>query len=237
MRTCAMFVCTCVHFCVCCVFVHLCACACAEASHCHEGLLGVVSAASFEAHRTVRPAAFAVCPRGTRARSTAPAALPDLSWDLGEGLPRAVHAGLSGVPGACLHGLPFSPRPRPMCFVKQLEVPPYGSYRPSVAPATPRANLAKELEKFSKVTFDYASFDAQVFGKRMLAPKMPTSETSPKAFKCEWGAAPGERGPGAGGLSPRGGRSRPGPQPSQCRVLALWGSVLPAMLLRVHRQP
>ncbi|XP_037667578.1 myelin transcription factor 1 isoform X2 [Choloepus didactylus] len=73
---------------------------------------------------------------------------------------------------------------RPMCFVKQLEVPPYGSYRPSVAPATPRANLAKELEKFSKVTFDYASFDAQVFGKRMLAPKIQTSETSPNAFKC-----------------------------------------------------
>ncbi|KAM6164529.1 myelin transcription factor 1 [Rhynchocyon petersi] len=73
---------------------------------------------------------------------------------------------------------------RPMCFVKQLEVPPYGNYRPSVAPTTPRANLAKELEKFSKVTFDYASFDAQVFGKRMLAPKIQTSETSPKAFKC-----------------------------------------------------
>ncbi|KAF0036560.1 hypothetical protein F2P81_011872 [Scophthalmus maximus] len=75
--------------------------------------------------------------------------------------------------------------PRPMCFVKQLEVPAYGSYRPNMAPATPRANLAKELEKYSKVTFDYASFDAQVFGKRLLAPKMPTSETSPKAFKTK----------------------------------------------------
>lgn len=72
-----------------------------------------------------------------------------------------------------------------MCFVKQFEVPPYGSCRSSVAPSTPRANLAKELEKFSKVTFDYASFDAQVFGKRMLAPKIQTSETSPKAFKCK----------------------------------------------------
>lgn len=70
-----------------------------------------------------------------------------------------------------------------MCFVKQLEVPQFGSYRPNMAPSTPRANLAKELEKYSKVSFDYASFDAQVFGKRMLAPKMPTSETSPKAFK------------------------------------------------------
>lgn len=76
---------------------------------------------------------------------------------------------------------------RPMCFVKQLEVPQYGSYRPNMAPATPRANLAKELEKYSKVSFDYASFDAQVFGKRMLVPKMPTSETSPKAFKSKSG--------------------------------------------------
>ena len=72
-----------------------------------------------------------------------------------------------------------------MCFVKQLEVPQYGSYRPNMAPTTPRANLAKELEKYSKVSFDYASFDAQVFGKHMLAPKMPTSETSPKAFKSK----------------------------------------------------
>lgn len=70
-----------------------------------------------------------------------------------------------------------------MCFVKQLEVPQFGSYRPNMALTTPRANLAKELEKYSKVSFDYASFDAQVFGKRMLAPKMTTSEISPKAFK------------------------------------------------------
>ncbi len=72
-----------------------------------------------------------------------------------------------------------------MCFVKQLDIPQYGSYRPNAMPATPRANLAKELEKYSKVSFDYASFDVQVFGKRLLAPKMPTSETSPKAFKCK----------------------------------------------------
>uniref|UniRef100_A0A673BI64 Myelin transcription factor 1b n=1 Tax=Sphaeramia orbicularis TaxID=375764 RepID=A0A673BI64_9TELE len=84
-----------------------------------------------------------------------------------------------------LKGSPNDRVLRPMCFVKQLEVPQYGSYRPNIAPTTPRANLAKELEKYSKVSFDYASFDAQVFGKRMLAPKMPTSETSPKAFKTK----------------------------------------------------
>ncbi|XP_053172899.1 myelin transcription factor 1 [Scomber japonicus] len=84
-----------------------------------------------------------------------------------------------------LKGSPNDRVLRPMCFVKQLEVPQYGSYRPNMAPTTPRANLAKELEKYSKVSFDYASFDAQVFGKRMLAPKMTTSETSPKAFKTK----------------------------------------------------
>uniref|UniRef100_A0A3P8UX33 Myelin transcription factor 1 n=1 Tax=Cynoglossus semilaevis TaxID=244447 RepID=A0A3P8UX33_CYNSE len=82
-----------------------------------------------------------------------------------------------------LKGSPNDRVLRPMCFVKQLEVPQYGSYRPNMAPATPRAHPAKELEKYSKVNFDYASFDAQVFGRRMLAPKIPTSETSPKAFK------------------------------------------------------
>ncbi|XP_067904910.1 myelin transcription factor 1-like isoform X2 [Heterodontus francisci] len=73
---------------------------------------------------------------------------------------------------------------RPMCFVKQLEIPHY-SYRPNMLPVTPRANLAKELEKYSKVTFDYASFDAQVFGKRVIAPKLQTSESSPKTFKSK----------------------------------------------------
>ncbi|TRY83654.1 hypothetical protein DNTS_017546 [Danionella cerebrum] len=85
-----------------------------------------------------------------------------------------------------IKGSPNSDRVlRPMCFVKQLDIPPPGSYRPSLVPATPRANLAKELEKYSKVSFDYASFDVQVFGKRMLAPKMQTSEISPKAFKSK----------------------------------------------------
>ncbi|KAE8293023.1 Myelin transcription factor 1 [Larimichthys crocea] len=114
---------------------------------------------------------------------------------------RNTHRSLSGCPIAAAeklskgHDKPHLSQPgsehlndrvlRPMCFVKQLEVPQYGSYRPNMAPATPRANLAKELEKYSKVSFDYASFDAQVFGKRMLAPKMPTSETSPKAFKTK----------------------------------------------------
>lgn len=58
--------------------------------------------------------------------------------------------------------------------------------RPSVAPTTPRANLAKELREFSKVTFDYASFDAQVLVSACL-PQDSDHETSPKAFKCKLG--------------------------------------------------
>ncbi|KAJ8412303.1 hypothetical protein AAFF_G00145700 [Aldrovandia affinis] len=81
-------------------------------------------------------------------------------------------------------GSPHSDRVlRPMCFVKQLEIPQYSSYRPGVIPATPRANLAKELDKYSKVSFDYSSFDVQVFGKRMLAPKMQPGDAPLKAFK------------------------------------------------------
>uniref|UniRef100_A0A4W5NDR5 Myelin transcription factor 1 n=1 Tax=Hucho hucho TaxID=62062 RepID=A0A4W5NDR5_9TELE len=121
---------------------------------------------------------------------------------------RNTHRSLSGCPIAAAeklskggHVTPSHPQPsvsepptgsphsdrvlRPMCFVKQLEIPQYG-YRPNMVPATPRANLAKELEKYSKVSFDYASFDVQVFGKPLLVPKIPTtSQTSPKAFKCK----------------------------------------------------
>uniref|UniRef100_A0A8C4S6N7 Myelin transcription factor 1 n=1 Tax=Erpetoichthys calabaricus TaxID=27687 RepID=A0A8C4S6N7_ERPCA len=119
---------------------------------------------------------------------------------------RNTHRSLSGCPIAAAEKLakshekqqisqPVSEQPkgspnsdrvlRPMCFVKQLEIPQFGSYRPNVLPTTPRANLAKELEKYSKVSFDYASFDVQVFGKRVIAPKIQTSETSPKAFKTK----------------------------------------------------
>ncbi|XP_077568968.1 myelin transcription factor 1-like isoform X5 [Stigmatopora nigra] len=91
---------------------------------------------------------------------------------------------------------------RPMCFVKQLEIPQYGNYGPSAVTTTPRANLAKELEKYSKVSFDYASFDVQVFGKRMLVPKTSATETSPKAFKSKSFPKPSSpSGTGSGGIS------------------------------------
>ncbi|XP_056333144.1 myelin transcription factor 1-like protein isoform X2 [Danio aesculapii] len=55
---------------------------------------------------------------------------------------------------------------RPMCFVKQLEIPQYG-YKNNVPTSTPRSNLAKELEKYSKTSFDYNNYDSSgVYSKR-----------------------------------------------------------------------
>ena len=70
-----------------------------------------------------------------------------------------------------------------MCFVKQLEIPQYG-YKNNVSTSTPRSNLAKELEKYSKTSFDYGGFDGPhpVYGKRGLAPKGHGREPSPKGY-------------------------------------------------------
>ncbi|KPP62081.1 hypothetical protein Z043_119758 [Scleropages formosus] len=100
-------------------------------------------------------------------------------------------------------GSPHSDRVlRPMCFVKQLEIPQYGSYRPSALPATPRANLAKELEKYSKVSFDYTAFDVQLFGKRALAPKPQAGKTSPKTKASPSHSVPGVHAKSSSSSSP-----------------------------------
>uniref|UniRef100_A0A8C6PI11 Myelin transcription factor 1 like n=1 Tax=Nothobranchius furzeri TaxID=105023 RepID=A0A8C6PI11_NOTFU len=78
---------------------------------------------------------------------------------------------------------------RPMCFVKQLDYPQYG-YKNNVSTSTPRSNLAKELEKYSKTSFDYSAFDSsnnqQVYGKRAIAPKVHGQrDTSPKGYDAK----------------------------------------------------
>ncbi|XP_029794228.1 myelin transcription factor 1-like protein [Suricata suricatta] len=73
---------------------------------------------------------------------------------------------------------------RPMCFVKQLEIPHYG-YRNSVPTTTPRSNLAKELEKYSKASFEYSSYDSHTYGKRAIAPKVQTRDISPKGYDAK----------------------------------------------------
>ncbi|XP_039604760.1 myelin transcription factor 1-like protein isoform X3 [Polypterus senegalus] len=73
---------------------------------------------------------------------------------------------------------------RPMCFVKQLEIPQYG-FKNNVSTTTPRSNLAKELEKYSKTTFDYNNYDNHVYGKRAIAPKVQGRDSSPKAYDAK----------------------------------------------------
>lgn len=73
---------------------------------------------------------------------------------------------------------------RPMCFVKQLEIPQNG-YKNNIPTSTPRSNLAKELEKYSKTSFDYSGYDSQHggYGKRgPTARSGPGRDPSPKGY-------------------------------------------------------
>ncbi|XP_063079553.1 myelin transcription factor 1-like, a [Engraulis encrasicolus] len=82
---------------------------------------------------------------------------------------------------------------RPMCFVKQLELPAQYGYKTNVSTSTPRSNLAKELEKYSKTSFDYppSDYDPQLhpYGKRALPPKSHGHghgrDTSPKGYDAK----------------------------------------------------
>ncbi|XP_074737197.1 suppression of tumorigenicity 18 protein isoform X9 [Strix uralensis] len=97
---------------------------------------------------------------------------------------RNTHRSLSGCPIAAAEKLAMSQEKNQLespkagqChdqthrtnLAKQPEVSQY-NYRTSQPVTSSRATLAKEQEKFGKVPFDYASFDAQVFGKRTTAP-------------------------------------------------------------------
>lgn len=66
---------------------------------------------------------------------------------------------------------------------KQPEVSQY-NYRTSQPVTSSRTTLAKEQEKFGKVPFDYASFDAQVFGKRTTAP-VAQGQKTPQFLECK----------------------------------------------------
>uniref|UniRef100_A0A3B1KBH9 Myelin transcription factor 1-like, a n=1 Tax=Astyanax mexicanus TaxID=7994 RepID=A0A3B1KBH9_ASTMX len=76
---------------------------------------------------------------------------------------------------------------RPMCFVKQLEIPQYG-YKNNISTSTPRSNLAKELEKYSKTSFDYGGgYDSQphAYSKRSLNQKNHGRDTSPRGYDAK----------------------------------------------------
>ncbi|XP_062337836.1 suppression of tumorigenicity 18 protein isoform X3 [Osmerus eperlanus] len=92
---------------------------------------------------------------------------------------RSTHRSLSGCPIAAAVKVPKpqeeSPRcrpgpdrsPRPLGLVKKFEMNQF-SYKFPHPVAALQANLSKDMDKYSKIRFDYASFDAQVFGKQPL---------------------------------------------------------------------
>ncbi|XP_073535389.1 suppression of tumorigenicity 18 protein isoform X2 [Phyllobates terribilis] len=102
---------------------------------------------------------------------------------------RNTHRSLSGCPIAaaeklsktqdnqfsCSSGSSLESIHRATC-VKHLEVTQF-SYG-SAPLTTTRATIIKEHDRFGKVPFDYASFDAQVFGKHTIATVVHSQETS-----------------------------------------------------------
>ncbi|XP_025931621.1 suppression of tumorigenicity 18 protein isoform X4 [Apteryx rowi] len=104
---------------------------------------------------------------------------------------RNTHRSLSGCPIAAAEKLAMSQEKNQLesakagqCYdqthrtnlTKQPEIAQY-NYRTSQPVTSSRATLMKEQEKFGKVPFDYASFDAQVFGKRTMAPGVQGRKT------------------------------------------------------------
>ena len=81
---------------------------------------------------------------------------------------------------------------RPMCFVKQLEIPQNG-YKNNIPTSTPRSNLAKELEKYSKTSLDYSAYEGQhaAYGRRGPPAKAPQPrEPSPRGYDGAYAPSP-----------------------------------------------
>ncbi|XP_051784700.1 suppression of tumorigenicity 18 protein isoform X2 [Erpetoichthys calabaricus] len=102
---------------------------------------------------------------------------------------RSTHRSLSGCPiaaaGKMTKPQEDSPKSilnadrssRPSSLVKQFEIPSY-KYRFAQPVTALQVTLAKDLDKYAKVRFDYASFDAQVFGKRTSDPVSQDQENA-----------------------------------------------------------
>ncbi|XP_056277675.1 suppression of tumorigenicity 18 protein isoform X2 [Pseudoliparis swirei] len=95
--------------------------------------------------------------------------------------------------------------PRAIGLMKNFEMNQL-NYRLSHPVAALKTSLTKDLDKFSRIRFDYASFDAQVFGKQpLMGPEqdqdMPHFPDSPQQYHAFLGA-PGGGVPASGQRSP-----------------------------------
>ncbi|XP_047446339.1 suppression of tumorigenicity 18 protein isoform X1 [Mugil cephalus] len=95
--------------------------------------------------------------------------------------------------------------PRAIGLIKKFEMNQL-NYRLSHPVAALQTSLTKDMDKYSRIRFDYASFDAQVFGKQPLMgtnqdQEMPHYPDSPQQYPGFLGA-PGGRLPTSGQHSP-----------------------------------
>ncbi|XP_008281262.1 suppression of tumorigenicity 18 protein [Stegastes partitus] len=95
--------------------------------------------------------------------------------------------------------------PRAIGLIKKFEMNQL-NYRLSHPVAALQTSLTKDMDKYSRIRFDYASFDAQVFGKQPLMganqdQEMPHFPDSPQQYPGFLGA-PGGRLPTSGQHSP-----------------------------------
>ncbi|KAL2097801.1 hypothetical protein ACEWY4_007008 [Coilia grayii] len=91
---------------------------------------------------------------------------------------RSTHRSLSGCPIAAAGKIskpqedvnkcrqPPDRLSRPLGLMKKIDFSQFSSYRLPHPVATLQANISNDMDKYSKINFDYASFDAQVFGKQ-----------------------------------------------------------------------
>ncbi|XP_077956053.1 suppression of tumorigenicity 18 protein isoform X3 [Gasterosteus aculeatus] len=130
---------------------------------------------------------------------------------------RSTHRSLSGCPIAAAVKVSKPQEESPKCrqtpdcspraigLMKKFEMNQL-NYRLSHPVAALKTSLAKDMDKYSRIRFDYASFDAQVFGKQPLMgasqdQEMPHFPDSPQRYHAFLGA-PGGGLPASGQRSP-----------------------------------
>uniref|UniRef100_A0A4W5N1I0 ST18 C2H2C-type zinc finger transcription factor n=1 Tax=Hucho hucho TaxID=62062 RepID=A0A4W5N1I0_9TELE len=114
---------------------------------------------------------------------------------------RSTHRSLSGCPIAAAVKVSKPQEESPKC--RQAPERLFAHHHPVTAAL--QANLTKDMDKYSKIRFDYASFDAQVFGKQpLMAPNQDQEISSSHFPDCEFPlqytgflGAPGNRLPTA----------------------------------------
>uniref|UniRef100_A0A673XD70 ST18 C2H2C-type zinc finger transcription factor n=1 Tax=Salmo trutta TaxID=8032 RepID=A0A673XD70_SALTR len=98
---------------------------------------------------------------------------------------RSTHRSLSGCPIAAAVKVSKPQEESPKCRQAPERLSRFAHHHPVAAAL--QANLTKDMDKYSKIRFDYASFDEQVFGKQpLMAPNQDQEISSSHFPDCEF---------------------------------------------------